>query len=131
MASTTFADASTVTSYTDLVDNTYQAYVYLQFSLTTVFTPPSSCLATTYTLSPEGSDVFPEEASVSRGYHSPCYPPGFQVLGHYADFPATSNLTEDGTTTGLEVSTTSTVLSTTRTDYSAPNYYSPGICPSG
>lgn len=49
-------------------------------ALTTVFTPPSSCLERTYTLAPTGSDYTDEDGSPGgiftayRGYSSECFP---------------------------------------------------------
>lgn len=47
-------------------------------SLTTTFTPPTTCLEPTFTLTPLGSDIAHTNFSeVSRGVRTECYPSGF------------------------------------------------------
>lgn len=80
-------------------------------NLTTTFTPPSSCLAPTYTLAPLGNDIAISNAAndtyvVTRGFQPACYPADFLSLG------------------GKEVVDS---LNTTLT----AAYYSPGVCPAG
>lgn len=76
--------------------------------LTTVFTPPSSCLGSTFTLSPSGSDIY-ASGTVTRGLAPECFPSYFR------------SVYEQGTIPGSPGSNSTTYES----------FYSPGICPSG
>ena len=49
-------------------------------ALYTVFTPPASCFAPTFVLSPGGNDAL-HNGTASRGVQSECYPPSFALLG--------------------------------------------------
>lgn len=86
--------------------------VYESPTLTTTFTPPTTCLLPTFTLKPQGNDVLEPldfvDPTVDRGIAAQCYPPGFWLA------TTTWRLGNDGVNTTL-----------------LP-YYSPGlICPVG
>lgn len=87
--------------------------------LTTVFTPPTSCLQSVFTLSPSGSDVY-ESGTVTRGIASQCYPSGFRsVYENGSIFGNTFVFVNGGSSSEGVESTT------------YQSFYSPGVCPSG
>lgn len=81
-------------------------------ALNTTFTPPASCFAPTFTLSPLGNDAFGSISdlySVERGYTSACY----------------------AANTSASVVVTASRDGVVYTTPVARYYYSPGNCPTG
>nr|POE46942.1 hypothetical protein CFP56_00274 [Quercus suber] len=72
-------------------------------ALTTVFTPPSSCLASIYSPSPAGSDfvTIGNVIDFTRGYVDTCYPSGYSSLeGQFSPGICPSGYTGLGTAIG-------------------------------
>jgi hypothetical protein len=58
-------------------------------STLTAFKPPTSCLATTYTLEPAGSDIMRQYPGIvlSRSANTACFPPGYLSTSYFSITP--------------------------------------------
>lgn len=87
--------------------------------LTTVFTPPASCLQSVFTLSPSGSDIY-ESGTVTRGIASQCYPSEFRSVYSNGTILGNTFVFVNGGSSSEGVESTA-----------YQSFYSPGVCPSG
>jgi hypothetical protein len=91
-------------------------------STLTAFKPPASCLATTYTLEPAGSDIMRQYPGIvlSRSANTACFPPGYLSTSYFSITPL-------GYQTLPGDSSTSCIYTTRGSDFAL----SPARCPSG
>ncbi|GIZ46002.1 hypothetical protein CKM354_000914500 [Cercospora kikuchii] len=123
----------TATSTTQSFD-TYSARVTATYNLTTTFTPPASCFAPTYTVSPRGNDTVVAYGAARRGYSPECFPIGFGDIAKVERWQGANQLIVQEIQFGNLASTVNKRQegdSSRRTIERPQSWYSPGVCPSG
>jgi hypothetical protein len=95
-------------------------------STLTAFKPPASCLATTYTLQPAGSDIMRQYPGIvlSRSANTACFPPGYLSTSYFSITALGYEQLSSGSSSG---SSTSCIYTTRGSDFAL----SPARCPSG